>query len=118
MSQFEGFLKALEPLKEIGSRGESVFEKIPGYKCAAYSGLVLRKPSDELPQGNRVRIPTPVRKEMTALFKTLKVTSSFSSTPKDVTKCALQEFTGESPHLLRSCLRMAMLYPDLMKYDA
>lgn len=86
--------------------------------CRDFWRLVLRKPSDELPQGNRVRIPTPVRKEMTALFKTLKVTSSFSSTPKDVTKCALQEFTGESPHLLRSCLRMAMLYPDLMKYDA
>lgn len=31
---FQARLKALETLKEIGTRGASVFERVPGYQCA------------------------------------------------------------------------------------
>ena len=50
---------------------------------------MLRKPSEVVPDGDEVRLSTDARKDMTALFKTLKVTSSLSSTPKDVTKYVL-----------------------------
>lgn len=55
--------------------------------CRDFGKLVLRKPSDKLDHGDNVRIDTNARKDMNRLFKTMKVTSSFSSAPKDVTKC-------------------------------
>jgi hypothetical protein len=55
--------------------------------CRDFWKLVLRKPSDVLDYGNSVRIDTNARKDMTRLFKSMKVTSSLSSAPKDVTKC-------------------------------
>ena len=56
--------------------------------CRDFWRLMLRKPGDTLPEGDDVRIGKVARQDMTALFKSLKVTSSFSSTAKDVTKCA------------------------------
>lgn len=37
--------------------------------------------------GEGIRVDKPAQKEMQDLFATLKVTSSFSSSAKDITKC-------------------------------
>ena len=48
---------------------------------------MLRKPGDVLLHGEGIRVDKPAQKEMQDLFATLKVTSSFSSSAKDITKC-------------------------------
>jgi len=49
--------------------------------------LMLRKPGDTVDPGDHIRVSTAAQKEMQELFATLKITSSFSSSAKDITKC-------------------------------
>lgn len=55
--------------------------------CKDFWKLVLRKKSDVLPRGDEVWLDKDDRAHMTALFNTLRVTSSFSSAAKDITQC-------------------------------
>jgi len=64
--------------------------------------LMLRKPGDTVDLGDEIRVSTAAQKEMQELFATLKVTSSFSSSAKDITKCATFEDFASSWHALMS----------------
>lgn len=98
--------KELESLRDLGCKGTSPFAALPGYNQETFFHypvahallygvlrdfwrLVLRKPSDELKHGHDIIVDSSARAEMRRLFGTLRVTSSFSSAPKDITKCVL-----------------------------
>lgn len=65
--------------------------------CKDFWKLVLRKKSDVLPYGQDVWLDKPARDQMRRLFNSLRVTSSFSASPKDVTKCGQCSSTISAP---------------------
>lgn len=57
--------------------------------CRDFWRLLLRGEKEILPHGDAIWLPPESRAEMTRLFSSLRVTSSFSGKPKDVTKCVM-----------------------------